>query len=76
MVLTGEAVSEELIQGLASQIDKIGLLINGLGIAALVWIVYTGIMFWIEREKLGKMKKIEEMIRTLDKKVDKLKRKS
>ncbi len=76
MTLTGDVVSEELIQGLASQIDQFGLLIKGLGIIAVIWAVYSLAMFWLEKRQLDKMKNIENAIFRLERKIGKIKGKS
>lgn len=73
MALTGDAISEELIQGLASQIDQIGLLIKGLGVIAVFWVAYTFVIFWLEKKKLDKINNLEQTIARLEKKIDKIK---
>ena len=73
MALTGDVVSEELIQGLVSQIDQLGLLIKGLGIVAVFWVAYTVVIFWLEKKKLDKINELENVVTRLERKIDKIK---
>ena len=73
MALTGDVVSEELIQGLVSQIDQLGLLIKGLGIVAVFWVAYTVVIFWLKKKKLDKINELENVVTRLERKIDKIK---
>ena len=74
MAVTGDVVSETLIKNIASQIDQLGLLMKGLGVVAIVWIIYIGVMFWLEKKQLDKIKDIGEAVKRMERKINRIKR--
>ena len=74
MALTGDVVSDELIQGLVSQIDQLGLLIKGLGVVAVFWVAYTLVIFWLEKKKLEKINEMGEAVKRMERKIEGIKR--
>jgi len=74
MALTGDVVSDELIQGLVSQIDQLGLLIKGLGVVAVFWVAYTLVIFWLEKKKLDKINEMGEAVKRMERKIEGIKR--
>jgi len=74
MALTGDVVSEELIQGLVSKIDQLGLLIKGLGVVAVFWVAYTLVIFWLEKKKLDKINEMGEAVKRMERKIEGIKR--
>lgn len=62
MAITDGLVVEEIIPEILSQINQINLLIKGLGIFTVLWIVYSVVLFILERKKMRRIERIEEKI--------------
>lgn len=76
MAITGSAViSEEVVKGLISQVDQLGLLVKGVGVAALIWIIYTSFVLFFEYKQAKKLNLISEQLLRVEKRLENLAKK-
>lgn len=65
----GNAVLDDVVTNFTSQID---LWIRGLGVIAVIILIYSATMFMINRKQANDLKKIKREIEKIDGKLDKL----
>ena len=65
-------ISTQIITGLATEIGKIGLWIQTIGLVIILWLVFQIIILINNRIRRKKMYSIEERLEKIEKKIDKL----
>ena len=63
---------EGVVANLSGQVSSIQLWIKGLGVFALIWAIYTAVIFWIERKKMNQMNGIEKSVKRIERKINRM----
>ena len=72
MGINGAVSVEELIPSLTSQLNQISLWLTGLSVFVILGIIYSFVMFLIERKKMKVIEGISQDIKRLESKLDKI----
>ncbi|MEK6760298.1 MAG: hypothetical protein AABX93_00050 [Nanoarchaeota archaeon] len=72
MAINGAVTLDDLSPLLESQISQISLWIKGLGIVAVVWIVYSIVMFFINQKRAKDIEELKSGVERIENKINKL----
>ncbi len=72
MAINGAVTLDDLSPLLESQISQISLWIKGLGIVAVVWIVYSIVMFFINQKRAKDLEELKSGVKRIENKINRL----
>ena len=72
MMVAGEVinVSTDALGGLISEVGKVGLWLQAIGIVIVLWIIFQIITLVVNRKKRKALYRIENKLKTLERKID------
>ncbi|MEK6760847.1 MAG: hypothetical protein AABX93_02900 [Nanoarchaeota archaeon] len=72
MAINGAVALEDISPLIELQISQISLWMKGLGAVAVVWIIYSIVMFFINQKRANDIDELKKNVKRIEGKIDKL----